>query len=608
MKRPTHTVDRPASLAGLAVEMWRLLDAAQKRECLEAIALSMAAGCFTVAGVAGVAPFLATLADPGIVERNGLLSWASRALGSPPFGSLLVSLGLGFVALLVAANAVNLVAMLVVGRFSYRVGARFHAALFEEYLLRGVAFHARSNSDVLATQVVQDVNRTVGGVVHSGLMLLGALFTIGLIAAAVVVIDPIIALGAAVALGTTYSVIYVVVRGRLIRDGVATAQLWAARAKVIAESFEAIRDVTVFRARAAMTERVARQSDEIAAAHARVAVIASSPRYVLESVTAAGLVASALWIYRVAGPGQWITHLAFLGLAAYRLLPPIQQAFSALARIRSDAPAFERIAADLRGARRRQRPALAQAEGAEREWAARPRHEIRLTGVSYRHTPERDSGVVDVSLRIRAGTLVGLVGANGSGKTTLADLLLGMIVPDAGEIAVDGVPLDDGNRDLWLAAVAHVPQQILLLDATVAENVAYGCGLAEIDYARVREALRGARLEATIDALPLGVDTPVGQNGAQLSGGQRQRLGLARALYRRASLLVLDEPTSSLDVSAETEIVSLLRELRGRRTIVLIAHRPSSLQCCDELLELAGGRLVARVSDAGELALPRSAP
>lgn len=586
----TGALQRPPSLAQLARRVWRLLDAAQKRECAYAITLSMLAGGFTVAGVAGIAPFLATLADPTIVERNAGLAWLRQALGSPPLGDFLVWLGLGFVTLLVVSNAVNLLAALAIGRFSHRVGASFHALLFDEYLRRSLAFHSRTNSDVLATQVVQDVTRTIGGVIHSGLTLVAGSFAIALIAAAVMAIDPVVALGAALALGASYTLIYAAVRRRLMRDGLLTARLWGVRAKVIAESFEAIKDVAVFRARDELTARVAEHSTAIAAAHARTAAIASAPRYVLECVAAAGLVGAALWIYRGTGPGQWIAHLAVLGLAAYRLLPPIQQAFAAVARIRADAPAFERIADDLLAARGRTRPkARAAAAG---EWASRPRREIVLTGVSYRHTPERDSGVHDVTLRIRAGTLVGLAGPNGSGKTTLADLLLGVLVPQAGRIDVDGVLLDEQNRDLWLDAVAHVPQHLVLLDATIAENVAFGVPPAEIDHARVKQALRDARLEAAVEALPLKLATPVGQQGAQLSGGQRQRLGIARALYRRATLLVLDEATSALDTSAELEIVQLLRALRGRCTIVLIAHRAASLEGCDEVFQLEGGRLV----------------
>jgi ATP-binding cassette subfamily B protein len=258
--------------------------------------------------------------------------------------------------------------------------------------------------------------------------------------------------------------------------------------------------------------------------------------------------------------------------------------------VRSDAPAFERIADDL--LRARQRPRAVPHVADARDWTSGPCREIRVSGVSYRHAPDRDGGLTDVSLQIQAGTLVGLAGPNGSGKTTLADLLLGVLVPDAGTIHVDGMLLDERNRDGWLAFVAHVPQHVVLLDATVVQNVAFGAATAAIDVARVWEALRGARLASLVAALPQGLETSIGQNGARLSGGQRQRLGIARALYRRASLLVLDEPTSALDATTETDVVSLLRELRGRCTIVLITHRPSSLQSCDELFELDGGRLV----------------
>ena len=576
-------------LPRVARRVWDLLDASERRECVRAVLLSVAAGGITVAGVAGIAPFLATLADPAVVERNPLLAWLRRALGSPPFDDLLVWLGIGFVAVLVAANAVNLLAMVAIGRFSNRVGASFSALLFDEYLRRGLAFHRRSNGDVLATQVVQDVNRTVGGVIQAGLTLVSSLFAIALIATAVVFIDPFVALGAALLLGASYTVIYVSVRRRVSSDGVAMAHLWRARATAIADSFEAIKDVAIFGAQDALAARVAAQSAAIAAAQARVAAIANSPRYVLECVTASGLVAAALWAYRAAGPGQWITHLALLGLAAYRLLPPIQQLFAAVARIRSDVPAFERIAEDLRCARAR--TPLAPAAG-PRNWASRPHRAISFSRVSYRHAPDRDGGVRDVSLRIRAGALVGFVGPNGSGKTTLADLLLGLLVPDSGHLEVDGIPLDERNRTVWLASVAHVPQHVVLLDATVAQNVAFAEPAEAIDELRVREALRAARLEADVEALPQGLATPVGQNGARLSGGQRQRLGIARALYRRVSLLVLDEPTSALDAAAEADILSLLRELRGRCTIVLISHRVSSLQICDQLYELDHGRLV----------------
>jgi HlyD family secretion protein len=577
------------SLASLARDICGLLNAAQKRECAFVVLLSIVAACLMLGGVAGIAPFFAVLADPSLVERNAVLAWLHDLFAFHSSGDFLVALGIGFVALLILSNVVNLLAILAIGRFAHGVGARFHALLFDEYLHRDFGFHVRSNAAVLATHVVYEVNRGVG-VVQSGLTLIASGASIALIAGAIVIVNPIIAIAASLALGLSYAAIYAIVRRRLIRNGAIITYLWDLRAKIIAESFAAIKEVIIARAESELAGQVTRHSDAIGAAQASTLAIAASPKYVLESVTAAGLVGAALWIYDSTGPGRSLTQLALLGLAAYRLMPAIQQAFGAVARIRSDRVGFERIAGDLRSARQRaDRP---QPDAESGEWAGRPRREIRLTGVSYRHSPERAGGVDEISLAIPGGTLVGLVGPNGSGKTTLADLVLGVLKPDAGRIEIDGVPLDDGNRRQWLATVAHVPQHVVLRDATLAENIALGVAADDIELGRVREACRAARLEPVVSTLPAGLATVVGQNGAQLSGGQRQRVGIARALYRQASLLVMDEPTSSLDALTEAEIVALLSALRGKYTMILVAHRPSSLHGCDLLLELDSGRLV----------------
>jgi ABC-type bacteriocin/lantibiotic exporter with double-glycine peptidase domain len=197
-------------------------------------------------------------------------------------------------------------------------------------------------------------------------------------------------------------------------------------------------------------------------------------------------------------------------------------------------------------------------------------------------------------LEIPTGALVGIVGPNGSGKTTLAELIVGLLQPDAGYVAVDGVKLDAKSTAAWLNSVAYVPQEIVLLDATIAENIAFGENANDIDVERALKAADGAQLGPLIATLPDALATAVGENGAQLSGGQRQRVGIARALYRGASLLVMDEATSALDALTEAEVVALLTALRGTCTVVLITHRPSVLDNCDVVFELNAGRLVER--------------
>jgi HlyD family secretion protein len=593
-----------ASLLHLARQIWQLLDDAQKRECVFVLLISIAAACLTLVGVAGIAPFFAVLADPASIDRSRALVWLQEAFGLETAHAVLVWLGIGFVAVLSLANLASLFAIFSIGRFAQGVGARMHSLLFAEYLHRDIGFHSESNSAVLSTRVIHDVNRTVAGVIHNGLALCASAAAIVLITGAVVVVDPLFALAAAVALSCCYTIIYAMVRRRLTRNGTITTEHWKSRAHIVAAGFAAIRDVILRRAQPTMVSQLDRHSAAIAHAQASTAAIAASPRYALECLMGTALVAAALWVYGTAGADRWLTHLAFLGFAAYRLLPAAQQAFASLARIHAERPAFEGIVEDLRAARRREgsRPCVTPTAA----WRGRPREAIRVVDVSYRYSAQRGGGVNGVSLEIPAGSLAGFVGPNGAGKTTLAEIILGLLVPDSGRVEIDGIALDAGHREAWHDTIAYVPQQIALVCGTIAENVAFGASPNDIDRERVLEAIRGAQLEDLVAGLPDGVATMIGENGACLSGGQRQRVGLARAFYRRASLLVVDEGTNALDLLTEAEIMTLLGALRGKCTMILIGHRPSALAGCDVLFELDGGRLVGRKTVAELAAAPQT--
>jgi len=595
----------PTSMLGLAQRIWDLFDPARRRECVGVVSISIVAACLTLAGVAGIAPFFAVLADPTVIVRNSTLAWLQTAFAIETSRGMVVLLGIGFVALLLLANAANFVSLFAIGRFSQDVGAWMHSRLFNEYLHRGLEFHASNNSATLSTRVVQDVSRTVGGVIQSGLSLCSSAVSIVLIATAVIVVDPLVAAAAVAVLGGSYALVYTLVRHRLIRNGTIITDHWKARAQIIAQSFTAMRDVMVNRSQPTLTAQIARHSAAIAEAQASTPAIAAAPRYVLECVTGAGLVAAALWMYATADSGQWLTHLMFLAFAAYRLLPAIQQAFAAAARIHSERPAFDAIADDLH--RAREHVSDAPRSPRDYELHGRPQRSIRLVDVSYQHSAERTGGVVAVSLEIPAGTLAAFVGPNGAGKSTLAELVLGLRTPDTGRIEIDGVELTPANRSAWLETVAYVPQQIALFDGTLAQNIAFELTSQDVDLGRVREAASWAQLEPVIAALPAGLATVIGENGTQLSGGQRQRVGLARALYRRASLLVVDEGTNALDALTEAEVLKVLRTTRGRSTAILIAHRASSLDGCDFVVELHGGKLVSRTALAPETLLRETA-
>ena len=575
-------------------EIWRVLTPRQRRAVLamQLVALLMAAS--TAGGVAAIAPFFAVLGKPALIGENAWLHWLFVAGGFSGRQSFMLALGAGFVLVVLLANLIAVLGTLAMSRLALSISNELQTTLFEEYLSRPYAFHCAHNSTMLLNNVIYETTRLTRGILECAFTLVTALATAAMIIASIVLLKALAALAMVGLLAGGYLLIYLVVREQLLRAGQTQSRCASEQAQVVAESFGAIKEISVLQVQGFFCRQFAQSSREFLRAAARTQLVGQSPRHLMECVAAAGLVSLALVLgARGGGLGGWLGPLTFLAFAAYRLLPTLQQAYVAVVRIRADRAALGLIGADLYRAReaRRRRTAGEQLPTRPGAWAQRPQREIRVEGLSYRYAPERAWALQGVSLRIPARATVGLVGANGSGKSTLIDLLAGLLVPSAGTVEVDGCALDASNRAAWQAQLAYVPQQIFLLDASIAQNIALGVAPEDVDAARLREAARLAQLEDFVLALPEGYRQRVGERGVALSGGQRQRIGIARALYRQAAVLLLDEPTNALDGLTEQELLATLGRLRGRHTIVLIAHRLSTVRACDLIFELAGGRL-----------------
>ncbi len=580
--------------------LWNLLDSRQRRHLLALQLLSIVMALSTVGGVAAVLPFFAALSDPATIRHNAV-AWAVLQKLNVGESSIAPALGAAFAVSVLLANAINLFGLLAINRFSVRVGETLYARLFAEYLRRGYEFHARRGSSELASKV-QESARVTSGIVQYALVLVASLVTIAFIVVAVVSVDPVVAIVAMTGLGVSYGMLYVVARKRLWRNGSMEHQLRNERMRTVSESFGAIKDVTLLGAEKFFAKQFAQQSRRISSAGASTFTIAVSPKYALESITVISLVAISLYLRsRVAATGPWVGQLTFVGLAAYRLLPTLQQAFTAIVNIGSDRAAFASIETDLDRPRAgRDEPHVSILNHA---WHGRPRHEIRLCEVSFRYSPKYPPALSDVSLVIPAGAIVGFKGANGSGKTTLLDVVSGLLAPQSGHIEVDGIRLQDGNYRSWRSSIAYVPQHVFLLEATLAENIAFGVPLAQIDRNRLQTVAQLACLTDCIAGFPAGYDERLGQTGRNLSGGERQRVAIARALYRDASMLLLDEATSSLDSTSESEIGEMLQSLRINRTVLIVAHRAAALRHCDIVYELSAGKIVGQHSRISPVSL-----
>jgi HlyD family secretion protein len=575
-------------------EIWGILTPRQRRGILTMQIVSMAMAFSTVSGIAAIAPFFAVLGQPELIDHNALLHWAYAHGGFSSKRGLVVALGIAFIGVMLIANLISVLGSLAMSRLALRIGTELQSTLFGEYLSRPYSFHTRANGTMLFNNILHETARVTNGILRNAFLLVTNLVTASFIILSILLLKPMIALAMIAGLAGGYALIYFVLRNRLLKVGQTQSRFAIEQAQILHESFGAIKEIIVLHAQNFFRGRFERASKSFSLAAAHSQVVAQNPRHLMECVAAVGLVGLALVLGgREDGVGPWLGQLTFLAFAAYRLLPILQQVFAASVNIRADRAALALIAPDLRRARTAIHTTIPpHFMGADCAWqGGRPQQEIRLEEVSFRYAPDQPWALRGVSLRIPARAAVGIVGVNGSGKTTLVDVIVGLLVPSEGRVEVDGSALDEANRAAWQSRIAYVPQNMFLLDSSIAQNIALGIPTAEINRHRLLEAVRLAQLDEFIKTLPAGYDHRVGERGIQLSGGQRQRIGIARALYRAATVLVFDEATNALDGLTEQELMATLGRLRGRYTTILIAHRMSTVRSCDIVFELENGKI-----------------
>jgi ATP-binding cassette, subfamily B, bacterial PglK len=573
-------------------DIWSILTRAQRRHMLAVQLLSMLMAFSTVTGIAAIAPFFAVLGAPQLIDQNRQLRWLFVSGGFTDRHSFVVALGVLFIAVVLLANLINAFGSLAMNRLALRIGTELQSTLYTEYLQRPYSFHAATSSNLLYNNVVHETARVTNGILQNLLLLVTNLVTAAFIIVSILLVYPLISVTMLLLLAGGYVLIYLSVRRRLLQLGRSCSSGWAELARVVNESFAAIREVLLLRGQRFFSDTVSETGGELARINAHIYFVGQTPKHLMECVAVSGLVGGALIVSaRSESMGAWLGELTFIAFGAYRLLPILQQIFASTVRIRADRPALAVIAPDLRQARLHNDSVHPRASApSDHRWHQRPRDRISLEQVSFQHTD--GSRVLDgLNLSIPACATVALVGANGSGKTTLMDLIAGLLVPSTGVLRVDGEAVHDRNRAAWQAQIAYVPQNVFLLDSSIAQNIAFGLPEHSIDHSRMVEAARAAQLESLVEALPDQYRHRVGERGVRLSGGQRQRIGIARALYRRAPVLLLDEAMSAQDRMTETELMSALENLRGSCTIVLIAHRLSMVRWCDLVFQLEDGRI-----------------
>ncbi len=583
MPEPAPEAERNEVGFGTAFrQLYGLLSPARRRQFHRLLGLTLLGAAAELSLVASAVPFLALLSGSLGADSFGPLRRALEAWG-PNQDQLVGAVAPIFILAVLAASAIRLLLSWSNQSFVLGVGHDLAVETQRRILLQPYAFHIeRSTSESVAA--LEKIQILVFGVLQQAMTTLVAAIMGLFIIALLIAIDAAAALAAIAVLGLAYWLVARLTASRLARYSKVAGGAYDERIKVVQESLGGIRDLIIDRTQWVYLDEFRKIDRRLARARTATVFIAGSPRYLLEGAALIFVAALAIALSgRDGGLSRALPALGAIALGGLRLMPLVQQAFASWATLAANRSIVGQVL-DLLSL-----PLPGQQEESDRVAFNRS---VRLTDVGYAYPTRSSPAVEAISLELKRGEHLGLAGETGSGKSTLADLVMGLLPPRSGSIAIDGVRLDAGNVDGWRRNIAHVSQSIFLADASIARNIAFSVAEERLDMERVRGAAAEAEIADFIETLPDSYETIVGERGVRLSGGQRQRIAIARALYKGSPLLVLDEATNALDPQTEAGVLANIFG-DANRTVLIIAHRTSAMQHCDRVIHLRNGQAVS---------------
>ncbi|QTR46439.1 ABC transporter ATP-binding protein [Thiothrix litoralis] len=573
------------SLKKLIARLWQHISPRRRRQFGLLLVLMVLASFAEIVSIGAVLPFLGVLTAPERVFEHAAAQPLIQALGLSEPEQLLLPLTIAFGVAAIVAGTMRLLLLWVSTRLSFATGADLSISIYRRTLYQPYAIHCARNSSEIINGISTKSNQVIYNTIVPILTLVSSSIMLVVILVALLAVNPVIALVAFGGFGLIYALIIRLTRKRLLAGSQRIAHESTQVIKSLQEGLGGIRDVLIDGNQATYCQ-VYRNADlPLRRAQGNNLFISSSPRFGMEAL---GMLLIALLAYSLAqqedGVAKAIPVLGALALGAQRLLPVLQQAYGAWSQIRGGQMSLQDTIALL------EQPLPAHADQPVSE-ALSFKQQIQLQQLAFRYSDATPWILRDINLTIPKGSRIGFIGATGSGKSTLIDIIMGLLPPTEGTLAIDGQVLTAENQRTWQQHIAHVPQSIFLADSTVAENIAFGIPKEQIDHGRVRLAAQQAQIAESIESWPEQYQTFVGERGIRLSGGQRQRIGIARALYKQADVIVFDEATSALDTETEQAVMQAIESLSNDLTLIIIAHRLTTLKNCTQIVELGDGHI-----------------
>lgn len=564
-----------------------ILAATHKKQLALLMAIIFIQAIVETMSIAAILPFLAVVGAPELVETNTILARLYAALPVTSINQFMMLLGGVFFLIMAIGNVFASFSVWYFLRFSMQCGYQLSSDLFKKYLLQPYPFFLAHNSSFLISNIIAEVSRVILGIFINILQLFNKSIMIGFMFALLLYVDWKLAFSVVCVLGSAYVCAFLIIRKKLQKAGETSSHCNTFRYRSVSEAFSVIKELKLLGCEEYFLSRFKKYSKIYAESETNSQILPQISRYFIEIIAFGGILLIVLYLlYTQKDLNQALPLLGLYALAGYRLMPALQQIFAGFSTIRYHSHALDVIAKEFSRPTPYVHNTIDPLVFKER---------IQFKDVSFCYEGADANSIQGLNLEIRKNSSIGIVGSSGAGKTTLVDLLLGLFLGTEGGLYIDGQKLTIDNLQAWRCNVGYVPQMIRLIDDSIKNNIALGVSDENLDMNKIRKAAEMAGIAEFIETLPEGYETRVGEEGSRLSGGQKQRIGIARALYHDPQVLVLDEATSALDNFSEQVIVEAMKALSDHKTIVIIAHRLTTVKHCQEIVFMEKGK----ISDQG---------
>jgi ABC-type multidrug transport system fused ATPase/permease subunit len=559
--------------------IWRMLKKSERRGLGKIFALMLIGTVLEMFSLGLVVPIVGLLVNPDYIQRVPIVHSLFGDLSTTQYV-------LGAMGLLVGVFFLKTIFLIwktwVQRGFSNAVTVRIAQDLFKNYLMQPYPFHLERNSAIMIRNS-QSSAGLMSGVIDPLLLITSEFLVSGGLFILMVLLEPVGSLSAIVVFGSFSIIFRRITSRRIAKWGKAQNDYKGSMIRHLQQGFSGVKDIKILGREDYFIAGYNSDLSGNAYVQRRYAVAQTLPRFSMELLTLICLaLLVSLMVLSSKAVGDILPVLSLFGAAAFRLLPSLSQVINSFMSININRPTVENLYVDL---------ALPIPATTTDQNGKKLEDSIDVEGLSFSYARTTRDALNDVSISVRRGEAVGLIGSSGSGKSTLVDILLGLLEPTSGNVLVDGHDIQENLRE-WQDQIGYVPQSIFLTDDTLRRNIAFGLPKEKIDDDAVKSAIRLAQLEEFVASLPDGMETLVGERGVRLSGGQRQRIGIARALYNNPDILVLDEATSSLDTETEHGVMQAVQALQGDKTVIIVAHRLSTVEYCDRLYRLENAQIV----------------